>query len=150
MEIEILGNPKAEAVIDVNKFKSILGKEWDMKKAVYESIKVSYTYEGLKPDRFVEFIYLALDWTEIIDGLKVFDGNEIKIELFKIMCSNMVRYEAGIIDTTSNLIRLKETMFNEEDVLLKQSMIRNPAFTVRNYIISKIFNYGRGKNFEVV
>lgn len=150
MEIEIQGKPRAEAIIDVDKFKEVLGTEWDLEKAVRLSTKVMYALEDVKLDNFVEFIYMALDWTEIIDNLKIFSGDEIKIELFKIKCRDMVTYDADLINPSTNLIKLNETRFNGEDVILKQSMIKNPAFTVRNYIINKIFNYSLKKNFKVV
>jgi hypothetical protein len=138
MKIKIMGKPVAKASMDLNKFKQLLSKTWDIGKSVKESIKV--TYEGeLKADFIKETMYQQTEWEMIIKAIGK-GHTETDISLFPIEYTDWVKYTPKNIE--GGECELQSESINDQAYLIVYSCLDNIGLSVKTLFAKQGFTFG--------
>lgn len=143
MEIEITGKSRAEAEIDLDNYRKVLGETWDNKRAVLESAKVKYIDGPMTKAQFKQLLWLGLDWGKIIDTFTDLKDSKMQVRLFDVKYKDWVKYYPGAFDESARKFDIDEEKKSGEDIILIQSMIKTPSFTIKNFIDNGQFIYGQ-------
>lgn len=144
MEIEIRTKPIAKARTDLVMFRKLLAKDWSLEKAVRKSSEIIDCPDEMRK-QFMQLIWLGLDWKGIINQFGVIKDTEMKIKLYKVKYKDWVKYEPGWISSDATKFKLKEKRESGEDVIMIQSFIKQPSFTIKNFIDNEQFTYPENK-----
>ena len=135
-----MGQPLGKAVVDLERFRNILAKTWDLEKAVKDSVKITYLDGRFKTGLFLDAIWLGLDWGKLIDIFKETDEDEMYINWFKTEYKKWKQYFPGAISKDGRKFTLKEEEKEGEEMILIQSL-RNIPFNIKNFVDNVQFSY---------
>lgn len=150
MELEILGGSRGEAVVDLDKFKQLLGKNWDLREAVFQSAKVIKVIDELKAEDFLQFIWLGMDWRGIIEQFPNVKKDKMTVRLFLVKYKDWVVFTPGKITLNQRVIVLKETKEKGMAPMLTQDYIATPSFAIKNFVNNSQFDYGKNNKWGYI
>ena len=143
-EIEIIEKPIGEAVVDLNKFREILSKSWNLERAVKDSAKIT-NLSVITTEEFLDSIWLGLDWGKLIGVFNDIKLNEMKVKCFKVRYRNWPMFKPGAISRDSRKFKLDVEMKDGEDIILIQSLRKDMSFAVKNLVDNMQFTYAKDK-----
>lgn len=142
MEMEIVGKPVAEVELNLDLFRKILAKSWDLEKAVSNSSKVWKINEKYKKSDIKKFIRYQLHWGDIISVFPSLKNEKMDIKLYRVRYSKWKKYCPGSISDNCRVFKIMEIEeAKAEGFILIQSLIKNPSFTIKNFIDNEEFTY---------
>lgn len=143
-EIEIVGKPIGEAVVDLDNFKKILSETWNMEKAVKDSTKIT-NLSNVKTEQFLDAIWLGLDWGKLIDVFNDINLDEMKVKCFRVRYKNWPRFKPGAVNRDARKFKLDVELKDGEDIMLIQSLRKDVSFAVKNLVDNMQFTYAKDK-----
>jgi len=142
----------AEGEIDLVKFKQVLGKTWDMEMAVKQSLRNVVSADGNEAisNKFREFVYLGMDWDGIIGAFNKTKDESVAIRMFGVEYEGWTKFVPKTIGESAREFELGEIKEDGKDVILIQSLIKQPSFTIWNMIKNGQFIYSKEDNFKPI
>lgn len=149
VEIELVGESLAEAVIDLGKFKRVLGGNWSLERAVSESARIT-KLTAMTTEQFLKYMWLMLDWGKLINAFDKTKENEMVVKAYAVNYRGWPMFSPGSTNGRKFGVGVSEEEGN--DVILVQSLCKGVSFNIKNFIDNNQFRYGfppKGKKWEM-
>ena len=139
MEIEIVGDSIGEATVDLNKFKAVLGKTWNLKAAVMDSTKINMCRLQNEID-FLKCVWLTLNWGKLMNVFDKTKDKEMNVKAYAVRYKGWPMFSPKVTDGRKFEIDVEEK--EGTDIMLVQSLCKDMSFNLKNFIDNTQFRYG--------
>ena len=148
MELVINQNYFAKCELDISKFKSLLVKDFDLKKAIYQSTKIK-EIKVIEKATLLEALWLGINWGTIIDMFNDINNKIMTIKFHDCMLFNFRRYYPGERNVDGTSWKFEEEDLNTDGTIMIQSFLRNPNSSIEDFLSNQFFNYGK-RDWKIV
>jgi hypothetical protein len=135
----------AEARVDLYRFREIMMRDWLLERAIKESTTIESNDTGSPNIDLIDYVEMGLDWGKIMDALHFRERGVMKVKFYKMKVKDMVSFRPGSATEDMRNVKLCEDRSDREEIMAVEDIIGTMAFSIKNFLKARQFNYEANK-----
>jgi len=142
MKIEIEKKPVTKANLNLIGFKEQLTKEWNIKKAVLNNLKITHrTPNSLEEEGSKKLMFFGTDWGSFLQMFEVSQPKTVEFMIYKTEIKGLTVYTPNAIDTTTGVVDMQDGMVDTTDFMVTNSLSKRIDSNIETMISKKLIDY---------